>query len=95
MFTSSILPIGWSLPPTWDAVAGDYQAADGWIRLHTNAPHHKIAALRVLGLDPIEAADRSSVSAAVSTWQKEELEHAIVKNSGCAAVMYSRDSSTW
>ncbi len=47
-FGSSLRPEGWRLPPTWDAVAGDYLAADGWIRLHTNAPHHPAAALAAL-----------------------------------------------
>jgi hypothetical protein len=47
-FGWSIRPIGWDLPPVWDAVAGDYRTADGWIRLHTNAPHHRAAALAVL-----------------------------------------------
>jgi len=37
-FSSSIRPIGWDVPPLWDPVAGDYASADGWIRLHTNAP---------------------------------------------------------
>ena len=43
-FASSLRPQGWALPAQWDAVAGDYQTADGWIRLHTNAPHHRDAA---------------------------------------------------
>jgi hypothetical protein len=34
-FGFSVKPIGWSLPPVWDAIAGDYASADGWIRLHT------------------------------------------------------------
>ncbi len=37
-FGMSIRPIGWMLPSPWDPIAGDYLAADGWIRLHTNAP---------------------------------------------------------
>ena len=48
-FARSIRPIGWDMPPAWDAVAGDYRAADGWIRLHTNAPRHRAAALAALG----------------------------------------------
>ena len=48
-FGLSIHPIGWSAPPPWDPIAGDYETRDGWIRLHTNAPHHREAALRVLG----------------------------------------------
>lgn len=43
-FSTSLRPIGWSVPPMWDPVAGDYASADGWIRLHTNAPHHRLAA---------------------------------------------------
>lgn len=45
-FDITIRPIGWELPPVWDAIAGDYKTADGWIRLHTNAPHHRAAAFR-------------------------------------------------
>lgn len=47
--SSSIRPVGWQVPPLWDPVAGDYASADGWIRLHTNAPHHRAAAERVVG----------------------------------------------
>ena len=43
-FSSSLRPLGWSVPPLWDPIAGDYACADGWIRLHTNAPHHRAAA---------------------------------------------------
>jgi hypothetical protein len=50
-FSVSLRPEGWQPPPLWDAVAGDYRAADGWIRLHTNASHHRAAALAALGLD--------------------------------------------
>ncbi len=36
--------------PLWDPLAGDHRALDGWVRLHTNYPHHRRAVLRVLGL---------------------------------------------
>jgi len=88
-FRSSIRPRGWSTPPSWDAVAGDYRAADGWIRLHTNAPHHRAAALAVLGA----AADREEVARAVRSWQADALEGAVVQNGGCAAAM--RDMAAW
>ncbi|MDF3833570.1 CoA transferase [Cupriavidus basilensis] len=84
-FGISLRPQGWELPAQWDAVAGDYQAADGWIRLHTNAPHHREAALRVLGVP----ADKAAVARAVSGWQAGALEAAIVENGGCAAAMRS------
>ena len=61
-FGTSIRPRGWKLPPAWDPIAGDYQAADGWIRLHTNAPMHRDAALAVLGV----AGEKEAVGKAVA-----------------------------
>jgi crotonobetainyl-CoA:carnitine CoA-transferase CaiB-like acyl-CoA transferase len=84
-YIGSIQPVGWSLPSPWDAVAGDYATADGWIRLHTNAPHHRAAALSVLGVSP----ERDAVTRAVANWQGEALEQAVVQSNGCAAVMRS------
>ncbi len=84
-FATSLQPQGWSLPAQWDAVAGDYPAADGWIRLHTNAPHHRQAALAVLNTAP----ERDAVSQAVLRWKASELESAVVGNQGCAAAMGS------
>jgi len=82
-------PLGWELPPAWDAIAGDYRTADGWIRLHTNYAHHRQAALDVLGL-PADA-DRDTVAAAVSKRGGEELEQAVVDADGCAAILRTRD----
>jgi hypothetical protein len=82
-FGLSVRPQGWQLPPAWDAVAGDYAAADGWIRLHTNAPHHRAAALSVLGVP----AERAQVASAVARWKKTDLEAAVVAARGCAAAM--------
>ncbi len=84
-FASSLRPIGWTLPPIWDAIAGDYQAADGWIKLHTNAPAHRAAALNVLGVP----AEKDAVTQAVFGWKKDALEAAIVDHGGCAAAMRS------
>ena len=86
-FATSIRPIGWSVPPLWDPVAGDYATRDGWIRLHTNAPHHRAAAERVLGA----CADRAAMADKVAQWAKSELEQAVVDAGGCAAEMRSWD----
>ncbi|UVN43489.1 CoA transferase [Pseudomonas mosselii] len=84
-FATSLRPGGWKPPPLWDAIAGDYQARDGWIRLHTNAAHHRTAALRVLGAQ----ADRASVAQKVARWDADALEAAVVQAGGCAARMRS------
>ncbi|WP_109452820.1 CoA transferase [Azospirillum sp. TSH64] len=88
-FGTSVKPLGWSLPPAWDPIAGDYEARDGWIRLHTNAVHHRNAALRCLGVPP----DRDAVAAAVRRWDADGLESAVVGEGGCAATM--RDLTSW
>jgi CoA-transferase family III len=87
--STSIAPIGWELPGAWDAIAGDYHAADGWIRLHTNATNHRAAALRVLACEPTKEA----VSATVATWSCDELETAVHQEGGVAATM--RSATDW
>ncbi|MBI0538137.1 acyl-CoA transferase [Roseomonas sp. KE2513] len=84
-FLRSLAPQGWTLPEPWDPIAGDYRAANGWIRLHTNAPHHRAAALSVLGC----GGDRDAVAGAVTRRAKDELEAAILQAGGCAAAMRS------
>jgi hypothetical protein len=84
-FGFSLRPSGWSLPPIWDEIAGDYPTQDGWIKLHTNAPAHRTAALNVLGVP----AEKRAVANAVSGWRKDALEAAIVDRGGCAAAMRS------
>lgn len=84
-FSWSLHPVSWERAPLWDAVAGDYATADGWIRLHTNAPHHRAVALAVLGC----AAERDAVARAVAGWRGLALEQAVVAQGGCAAMMRS------
>lgn len=88
-FGWSLSPIGWNRPPVWDALAGDYRTADGWIRLHTNNPHHRTAALAALGVVP----ERAAVASAVAKWRGDELEQAVAANRGCAAAM--RTNAAW
>lgn len=85
-FARTLQPEGWSIPPAWDPIAGDYATEDGWIRLHTNAPHHRDAALAVLNT----ANEKAAVSAAVLRWKADDLETAVVERGGCAAAMRSR-----
>lgn len=93
-FSRSIAPIGWELPPTWDTVAGDYETSDGWIKLHTNAPHHRDAALRALGLSLTDHSfSRKHVAKEVRAAKASELENEIIQLGGCAAEM--RSVSAW
>lgn len=85
-YGSSFRPEGWEMPALWDPIAGDYPCADGWIRLHTNLPHHRKAALSVLGC----AEDREAVATAVLRWDGDALETAVVEAGGVAAAMRSR-----
>jgi CoA-transferase family III len=84
-FAASLRPEGWAPPPLWDAIAGDYEAADGWIRLHTNARRHRAAALRVLGVGE----GRPAVLDAVQRWTVDDLEQSVVDAGGAAASMRS------
>lgn len=84
-FAWTLRPDGWSLPAAWDPIAGDCATSDGWIRLHTNAPHHRDAALRVLRVP----ADKGDVERAVREWSADALEDAVVREGGCAATMRS------
>lgn len=85
-FGYSFKPDGWEMPNLWDAVAGDYRASDGWIRLHTNLPRHRAAAMKVLGTPP----EREAVAKAVRTRAISDLETDIVAEGGVAAAMRSR-----
>jgi hypothetical protein len=87
-FVSEVLftPEGWERPHVWDPIAGDYPAADGWIRLHTNYRYHRAAAEKVVG----GGGDRAAVADVVGRWSAAELEAAIVDVGGCAAAMHDR-----
>jgi len=86
-YGQSIHPIGWDLPPLWDAIAGLYRCKSGWIRLHTNLPHHRQASLGVLNAAP----KREAVAQAALSWRAEELETAIAQAGGVAAMMRSAE----
>ncbi|HIE2219850.1 TPA: CoA transferase [Serratia marcescens] len=88
-FGWTLRPLGWTLPAAWDALAGDYETADGWIRLHTNAPHHRRAVEQVLGT----ASEKGTLAARVLSWKKSELEQAVIEAGGCAAQM--RSAAAW
>ncbi|MEP3198887.1 MAG: CoA transferase [Lentilitoribacter sp.] len=87
-FGSSLRPQGWNLSSPWDDLAGDYQTQDGFIRLHTNAPHHRNVVTKILG-----NLHRDQVAKKVALYQADELEALIVESGGAAAKMMN--SQDW
>lgn len=87
-FGPALRPVGWELPSPWDDLAGDYRAADGWVRIHTNAPHHRLAA--ILALEVGEGGDeRGRITATVTEMTALEVEEAVLDCGGAAAVLRS------
>lgn len=80
-------PLGWTLPPPWDPIAGDYRAADRWIRLHTNYVYHRKAVTDVLEIN----ADKEVVTKKVALMSAIDLEERVVAHGGCAAIMWSEE----
>jgi crotonobetainyl-CoA:carnitine CoA-transferase CaiB-like acyl-CoA transferase len=70
-------------PAVWADLSGDYQAADGWVRLHANYPAHRDAIVRALGV----AEDRDRVAAAVAGRAAVDVENAVVAAGGAAAAL--------
>ena len=80
---------GKPLPPVWDPLSAFYPVRDGWVSIHCNFPHHRDAAMRVLG----SAADRKAAEAKSASWSGVELEDAIHAAGGCAG--FVRTAEAW
>ncbi|WP_211314081.1 CoA transferase [Humitalea rosea] len=76
-------------PELWDAIAGLYRCQDGWVRLHTNFPHHRDGILRLLGV----AHDRASVAAALARRGAKAFEQAAAEAGLVVAAL--RDFEEW
>ena len=68
-----LLVDGTPVSDTWDKIAGLYRCGDGgWVRLHTNFPHHRSGLLALLGC----GYDRAAVQRALYGWRAEAFETA-------------------
>jgi crotonobetainyl-CoA:carnitine CoA-transferase CaiB-like acyl-CoA transferase len=74
--------VGEKPKPLWAPLSGDYEAADGWVRLHANYPHHAAAIRRAFGDDPRPAVARHSAV---------EVEDRVLAEGGAAAAMRTRE----
>ncbi|MGY1712335.1 CoA transferase [Geodermatophilus sp. SYSU D00758] len=75
---------GRPVAPGFHPLSRFWPTADGWLRLHANYPHHRAAALAVLGPDVAQAAARAPAG---------ELESAVVAAGGAAAAV--REPGAW
>jgi len=77
-------------PPIWDPLSAFYPVRDGrWVRFHCNYPHHRKAAMTVLGVGE----DRKAAEAASASWDGVALEDAIHAAGGCAG--FARTAQEW
>ncbi len=63
------------VPDLWDPFSGLYACADGWVRIHANFLHHRLGALRLMGLSP-ETAKRADAEAVMRHWRAVDFETA-------------------
>ena len=81
---------GGPAPELWEKIAGLYPCGDGgWVRLHTNFPHHRDGVLKILKC----AHDRDAVRAALAHWKAEDFE--TVASDAGMVVAAQRSLETW
>jgi crotonobetainyl-CoA:carnitine CoA-transferase CaiB-like acyl-CoA transferase len=84
------LRVNGAMPPDlWDAIAGLYRTKDGWVRLHTNFPHHRDGVLRLLGC----AYERAAVARALAGWEAETFDREATEAG--LAVAWLRSFDAW
>jgi crotonobetainyl-CoA:carnitine CoA-transferase CaiB-like acyl-CoA transferase len=73
-------------PDPWDRIAGIYRCGDGgWVRIHTNFPHHRDGVLALLRC----AHDRDAVQRALAGWGALDFEAAAAERGLVAAALRS------
>lgn len=66
---------GGPAPELWDPIAGLYRCKDGFVRVHTNFPHHRDGLLALVGAEN----NRESVQAKLMEWAAEPFETAMAE----------------
>ncbi|GAA1622006.1 CoA transferase [Georgenia ruanii] len=83
-------------PEAWAPLSTFYPAADGWVRVHANYPHHRRALLAALGVPADQADDgaaRAAVAAAVAALPAHTVETRVRAAGGVAAAL--RTPAQW
>lgn len=79
-----------TLPHARNRIMGFYPTKDGrWSYLHCNFPNHRAVALKVLGVPE----DRAAVAKAVTQWNAQDLEEAIIAGKGAGGMV--RGAAEW
>lgn len=78
-------------PAAWASLSGFFETADGWVRTHSNYPHHAEALCRMLNLDG--DATPGDIARAVATWNSVDLETRAAETG--AIVGAYRNAESW
>lgn len=78
-------------PDVWSPTSGFFAARDGWVRTHTNYPHHRTRLLAALGL-PTDAAPEA-FAARIAEFAVDDLERRAFAADALAVAV--RDPESW
>lgn len=73
-------------PQAWAPLSGFFRAADGWVRLHGNYPHHARAIIESFG-----ASEREALQDHLVRIPADEIEKAVTARRGIATVVRTAD----
>ncbi|CAE7209288.1 unnamed protein product [Rhizoctonia solani] len=76
-------------PDIWDPLAGVYKTKDGYVRIHTNFPHHRDIILTTLNLPTHPVPSRDQVTKAFESWSSQEFEDVATRAGGCVSKIRS------
>lgn len=79
---------GQAVADVWDPLAGLYECADGWVRIHTNFPHHRQGILDLLQCAPT----RQAVAAELKSRKAQDFEDEVVRRGLVAKAVRSYDA---
>ncbi|KAH7334243.1 CoA-transferase family III domain-containing protein [Rhizoctonia solani] len=78
-------------PDIWDPLAGVYKTKDGYVRVHTNFPHHRDIMIATLNLPTRPVPSRDQVAEVFKSWSSQEFEDAATHAGGCVSKIRSFD----
>ncbi|WP_409482881.1 CoA transferase [Arsenicicoccus dermatophilus] len=83
------LRVGGRAAEAWAPLSGFFAAADGWVRVHANYPHHAAALRRALGLGDRAAVDRAALHGVIAGRAALDVEQVVTAERGIAVAVRS------